>query len=141
MNKFFNSLDPSRDGEFLDSNWEKTDEVFQRALELDKSNPVIHSQRINMLVPHRKSSLNDTERLERAVAACKEWPLRLAVVPISINSNLAAIYLHTGRLDEAEKLLKKAQDEYPDVSVIGVRLGLVLAIQGKSPTCSSSSKT
>ncbi len=130
MNKFFSSLDTSRDVDYLDANWEKTDEVFQRALALDKSNAVIHSQRINVLVPHRSSSLLDDERLERAVTACKELVAEVGGTYVD-QLNLAAIYVHMGKLDEAEKLLRKSQEEYPDISLIRVRLGLVLAMQDK----------
>lgn len=129
VKKFCDSLDTFHDVDYLDSNWEKTDEVFQRALALDKSSAVIHSQRINVLVPHRSSSLMDNDRLERAVAACKERAADVGGTDVD-QLNLAAIYVHMGKLDEAEKLLRKSHDEYPDVSLIGVRLGLVLAMRG-----------
>lgn len=127
---FFNCLLRAEEESSPMYSWTEVDQLFEKAITLDNENADFYRQRIAALLRMNSQTQALDQRLELVVQVFKKMELGPG---LSTNDyiHFAGLYLHLDRVEEAEQLLTEAWKKQPGNSLLGARLGVVLAMQNK----------
>lgn len=102
-----------------ESNWERSESSFQKAVELDPTDPMIHNNLGLLYVMMKKSALA-VDALEASAELYGDD------VPYFVHNNLGLAYEAAGRLEDAQEAFESAAVANPDYARAQVNLRRVL---------------
>lgn len=108
--------------------YEAAESAYKKAIDLDRADPLIHSNYAGFLADRGRMTEAIAE-MKLAIDLCKDSPYRILTVVFKVG--LAVFYVENKQLDDAITLLRQITQDAPDIAVLHVVLGWVLAEKGQ----------
>jgi tetratricopeptide (TPR) repeat protein len=108
--------------------YEAAESAYKKAIDLDRADPIVHSNYAGFLADLGRMKEAIAE-MKLAIDLCKDSPYRILTVVFKVG--LAIFYVENKQLDDAITLLRQITQDAPDIAVLHVVLGWVLAEKGQ----------
>ncbi len=108
--------------------YEAAESAYKKAIDLDRTDPLIRSNYAGFLA-NRGRMTEAIAEMKLVIDLCKDSPYRILTVVFKVG--LAVFYVENKQLDDAITLLRQITQDAPDIAVLHVVLGWVLAEKGQ----------